>query len=57
LPVTFKFGTYEEPVYREFTSVADLSDFYTKAMQHIQTVLADGWEQKDSFNVNLYQME
>jgi hypothetical protein len=57
LPVTFKFGTDEQPVYREFTTVSDLSDFYTKAMQHIQTVLADGWEQKDSFNVNLYQME
>jgi hypothetical protein len=57
LPVTFKFGTDEQPVYREFATTDDLSDFYTKAMQYIQDVLADGWKKKDNFDVNLYQLE
>jgi hypothetical protein len=57
LPVTFKFGANEQPVYREFTATNDLEDFYTKAMKHIQDVLAEGWKQKDDFDVNLYQME
>lgn len=35
-----------EPVYREFATLEDLTDFYTKAMQHIQNTLADGWKRK-----------
>jgi hypothetical protein len=57
LPATFKFGMDEQPVYREFAAISDLSDFYTKAMQHIQDVLAEGWRKKDNFDVNLYQVE
>jgi hypothetical protein len=56
LPVTFKFGA-DKPVYREFTTTNELADFYTKAMQHIQNVLAEGWKQKDGFDVNVYQLE
>lgn len=56
LPVTFKFGTDEEPCYHTFTEVAELADFYTKAMQHIQDTLADGWKNKDNFNLELYRV-
>ena len=54
LPVTFKFGN-EEPCYHTFDTVEELTDFYTKAMQHIQCTLADGWKKKDAFNVEQYR--
>lgn len=55
LPVTFKFGTDEEPCYHTFSDISELTDFYTKAMQHIQDALADGWKNKDSFDLSLYK--
>lgn len=54
LPVTFKFGN-EEPCYHTFDTVEELTDFYTKAMLHIQYTLADGWKKKDAFNVEQYR--
>lgn len=54
LPVTFKFGN-EEPCYHTFDTVEELTDFYTKAMLHIQCTLADGWKKKDAFNVEQYR--
>lgn len=54
LPVTFKFGTDEEPVYHEFTTLEELSDFYVKAMKYIQDTLKAGWKKKDAFDLNLY---
>lgn len=54
LPVTFKFGN-EEPCYHTFYTVEELTDFYTKAMLHIQHTLADGWKKKDAFNVEQYR--
>ena len=54
LPVTFKFGN-EEPYYHTFDTVEELTDFYTKAMLHIQHTLADGWKKKDAFNVEQYR--
>lgn len=57
LPVTFKFGTDMAPVYHTFETLEDLTDFYMKAMVHIQTVLSDGWKKKDSFNPEEYQMK
>lgn len=56
LPVTFKFGTDETPVYYVFTDIAKLQDFYTKAMKFVQDTLAEGWETKDSINYNLYAL-
>lgn len=50
LPVTFKFGTDDVPCYHTFTDIDELTDFYTKALQHIQDTLADGWKSKDNFN-------
>lgn len=57
LPVTFKFGTDDEPVYHTFTDIDELADFYTKAMQHIQDALTDGWNNKDSFDLSLYKAD
>lgn len=54
LPVTFKFGN-EEPCYHTFDTVEELTDFYTKAMLHIQHTLAGGWKKKDAFNVEQYR--
>lgn len=55
LPVTFKFGTTEVPVYHTFASIEELQDFYTKAMAYINTVLSDGWQTKDSFDWSVYE--
>lgn len=57
LPVVFKLGTDTEPVYREFTTLEELTDFYTKAMQHIQSTLADGWKKKDVFDLSQYAVD
>ena len=54
LPVTFKLGTDEEPVYHEFKDTSELTDFYTKAIAYIQEVLARGWKEKDSFDFSKY---
>lgn len=57
LPVTFKFGTDTEPVYHTFKTLEELTDFYTKAMNHIQTALAEGWKKKDAFDLEEYRAE
>lgn len=56
LPVTFKFGTDETPVYHEFTNLAELQDFYTKAMMFVQNTLVEGWKTKDNIDYNLYTL-
>ncbi|MEY8684858.1 hypothetical protein AB9N12_01510 [Bacteroides sp. AN502(2024)] len=56
LPVTFKFGTDTEPHYRTFETLEELTDFYTKAMSHIRTALAEGWKKKDAFDLEVYQV-
>lgn len=54
LPVTFKLGTDEKPVYKTFNTVESLEDFYTKAVRHILNSVADGWKRKDAFDLSLY---
>lgn len=55
LPVVFKFGTDEQVQYQIFGTLDELTDFYTKAMNHVQDTLTDGWEKKDSVDLSLYQ--
>lgn len=55
LPVIFKFGTNDEPVYYEFKTLDKLTDFYTKAMVFVEQRLANGWAMKDSFDLSKYQ--
>lgn len=47
LPVRFKFGTDAAPVYYTFENLEDFADFYAQAMVHINTVLNEGWAEKD----------
>lgn len=55
LPVTFKFGQTDAPVYHEFTTVEELMGFYTGAMGYINGVLKAGWEKKDSVDWSVYE--
>ena len=55
LPVVFKFGTTDEPVYHQFSSIEELSDFYLKAIQFISDTLATGWAMKDSIDWSEYE--
>ena len=57
LPVTFKFGSDEQPEYHTFDNLDELKDFYTKAVRYIQKALAEGWKKKDKFNLELYRIE
>ena len=56
LPVRFKFGTEQEPVYRTFTTVAELTDFYTRAIAYIQGCLEAGWAKKDAVDYTVYTL-
>lgn len=55
LPVTFKFGTTNEPLYHTFASVEELKAFYLSAMAHINKVLEEGWKRKDSMDWREYE--
>lgn len=55
LPIKFKFGTDENPVYHTFETLEELSDFYMKAVNHVSASLNEGWENKDSIDWNLYK--
>lgn len=50
LPVTFKFGSTEQPTYYKFDNLADLSDFYLSAMAYINGTLTEGWRTKDAID-------
>lgn len=55
LPVTFKFGSDETPVYHEFKALDELTDFYIKSVAFVQDTLKEGWMKKDTFNFVPYQ--
>lgn len=55
LPVVFKFGSSEEPIYHKFDTLEELSDFYMKAMTYVNEQLAIGWAKKDSIDWSLYE--
>lgn len=57
LPITFKFGTTDEPIYYTFETIEDLQDFYTSAVKYINDTLAEGWKQKDSIDWEEYDLE
>lgn len=54
LPVTFKFGTDETPVYHEFTTLTELTEFYTGALGWVTQCLSDGWQTKDAIDWSGY---
>ena len=57
LPVTFKFGTTDEPVYHTFTTLEELNGFYLSAMKYINDTLAAGWKEKDAIDWEQYKIE
>lgn len=54
LPVTFKFGNDDEPVYYQFNSIEDLEEFYIAMNTHISDTLSEGWDIKNSINWTKY---
>lgn len=56
LPVTFKFGTDEQPVYRVFESLEDIELFYQGFTSHIRQSQLDGWNTKDAIDFELYKV-
>ncbi len=56
LPVRFKFGTDDEPQYYIFSNLEDLTDFYTKALKYVDSILNEGWEEKDSIDWSVYDI-
>lgn len=50
LPIVFKFGTIEEPIYYQFTDMETFTDFYMKSVMHISVVLEEGWKLKDNID-------
>jgi hypothetical protein len=57
LPIVFKLGTTETPVYYTFNSVAELNDFYLSAIKYVNDTLAEGWVKKDSIDWEQYKIE
>lgn len=55
LPVVFKFGSVDNPIYYTFETLEELSDFYLKAIAHINEQLKIGWEKKDSIDWEEYK--
>ena len=55
LPVTLKFGDCENPVYYNFETLDELSDFYNSSVMHIQKALQKGWKIKDSIDWNIFK--
>jgi hypothetical protein len=55
LPVVFKVGTMDEPIYHRFTELSELNDFYIGAMNHINGCLQEGWAKKDTIDWDKYK--
>lgn len=57
LPITFKFGSTDEPIYYTFTTMEELNSFYLSAMKYINDTLAEGWKEKDAIDWEQYKIE
>lgn len=53
LPIKFKFGTDEDPIYFIFENMEDFSDFYISATKFVSDTLNSGWEEKEWVHNNL----
>lgn len=54
LPIMFKFGSTENPIYYTFVDMETFTDFYIKAMTYINTQLNEGWKLKDNIDWSVY---
>ena len=57
LPVVFKFGTDEQPVYQTFNTLDELKEFYLAVYEYIRQCLADGWANKDAVDYGVYELD
>lgn len=55
LPVRFKFGTDDEPVFWEFYELGELKEFYLASVRHVQDALQEGWTQKQKLKLTDYE--
>lgn len=55
LPVTFKFGTDGKAIYHKFETLEELSDFYINCLAYVQSVLADGWQEKEDIDWGVFE--
>lgn len=55
LPVTFKFGTTEEPTYHTFETLEELQTFYIQSVRFIQETYQWGWAEKDNIDWSNYE--
>lgn len=53
--VTTEGGTDDEPQYHEFTTLEELTEFYTSCMSYIQGCYQSGWQKKDNFDYVPYE--
>lgn len=54
LPVTFKFGSDDTPIYHTFENLDEFQDFYTTSLAYVQQTLLDGWNEKDNIDWNIF---
>lgn len=57
LPVTFKFGDAYSPIYYTFSTMEDFTNFYISTIEYINTMLAEGWQKKDSIDWSSYVID
>ncbi len=57
LPVEFKFGTEDLPVYQVFHTVEELQKFSLPMQEYIQQCLTNGWRLKDMVDYSLYKVK
>lgn len=55
LPVTFKFGTDDCPVFHKFSSMEVFTEFYTALAMFVQRTLQEGWDKKSNINWRAYE--
>lgn len=55
LPIVFKFENNNEVVYHEFKTLEEITDFYLNCIKFVQTVLMNGWKQKDGIKWEIFQ--
>lgn len=56
LPVKFKFGTDEQPVYHTFNEIDELREFYVTSLEHVHNVLEEGWQEKESLDLSVFTL-
>lgn len=55
LPVTFKFGSELDPVYKTFSTLTELKEFIRQMLAHIDTTLNKYWTIKNNIDWTAYE--